>query len=229
MSNHVDDNAAAVEAASDEETYTALLDGAQEIAAINETLRTELKGIDGTLRYVQAKLDQQTAYSETLQELLQLREQLDTARQLGSMHAHTEPAASTTPATAFSGHEGRECGEHRPAGGRAWCFGCSEWCSFDTPCGGCERPYLHDELERAQAELTMWRARFGEPALREHVARAERDVSAFEASQELLRCAAGTINDLRARLAVLPEWQCPQCGATTRARMADTQKQPDGE
>lgn len=46
----------------------------------------------------------------------------------------------------FEGHEGRECGEHRTTGGRAWCFSCSEWCYLTLPCKGCELPLLRDVL-----------------------------------------------------------------------------------
>jgi hypothetical protein len=53
----------------------------------------------------------------------------------------------------FAGYEGRECGEHRTVGPRAWCFDCSEWCSFETPCKGCELPGLRAELEQVKAEL----------------------------------------------------------------------------
>ena len=37
----------------------------------------------------------------------------------------------------FLGHDPRRCGEHRTAGGRAWCFDDGEWCSPSTPCHGC--------------------------------------------------------------------------------------------
>lgn len=50
----------------------------------------------------------------------------------------------------FEGHDGRECGEHRTAGGRAWCFADSEWCSPDIPCRGCELPALRQRAEEAE-------------------------------------------------------------------------------
>jgi hypothetical protein len=42
----------------------------------------------------------------------------------------------------FVGHPGRECGEHRTTGDRAWCFDCSEWCYPSMPCARCELPVL---------------------------------------------------------------------------------------
>jgi hypothetical protein len=227
VTNQLDHEKAAIEQAPHDEDYVRLLQGAEEIAAINDDLRAELRGIHATLQYVQAELDQQTAYSAKLRELMDLRAQLDSA-QLGTAPAQAA-VTEEHDEVRFAGHDGRECGEHRTAGGRAWCFDCSEWCSLDVPCKGCELPSLHDELERAQRELTVWQTTFGESALREHIATTEQDVSAFEASQELLRSAADTIADLRARLAVLPEWRCPRCGATTRARMADAREESDAQ
>jgi hypothetical protein len=48
----------------------------------------------------------------------------------------------------FEGHDGRECGEHRTLGGRAWCYDCSEYCYPSQPCSGCELPSLRAEVER---------------------------------------------------------------------------------
>lgn len=48
----------------------------------------------------------------------------------------------------FEGHKGRECGDHRTTGGRAWCFDDSEWCYPEMPCRGCEVPLLRAEIER---------------------------------------------------------------------------------
>ena len=42
----------------------------------------------------------------------------------------------------FVGHPGRDCGEHRTTGDRAWCFDCSEWCYPSMPCVRCEAPVL---------------------------------------------------------------------------------------
>jgi hypothetical protein len=219
---------AAIEQPIDDEAFATLLHGAEEIATINESLRAELRDVDVVLRHMQAKLDQQIAYAAKLQELLDLRGQLDTALHGDMVQPDTETTVSAPPNGAeFTDLDGRECGEHRTTGTRAWCFDCSEKCSPDIPCKGCERPHLLDELERAQTELAMWENRFGESALRDRIAQTEQDVSAFEASQELLRSATDTISDLRARLSVLPEWQCPRCGATTRARLADVQEQLD--
>lgn len=41
------------------------------------------------------------------------------------------------PEQKFQGYDRRACGEHRTAGGRAWCFECGEWCYPSTPCHGC--------------------------------------------------------------------------------------------
>lgn len=49
--------------------------------------------------------------------------------------------------TKFEGHEGRECGEHRTLGGRAWCYACSTYCYPNDPCPGCELPQLREALE----------------------------------------------------------------------------------
>lgn len=53
----------------------------------------------------------------------------------------------------FAGHDGRECGEHRTTGGRAWCFTDQEWCYPEIPCRGCELPSLRKCVERAEREL----------------------------------------------------------------------------
>lgn len=42
----------------------------------------------------------------------------------------------------FAGHDGRDCGDHRTTGERAWCFDCSEWCYPDVPCSRCGYPML---------------------------------------------------------------------------------------
>ena len=52
----------------------------------------------------------------------------------------------------FEGHEGRDCGDHRTLGQRAWCGDCSEYCYPDQPCAGCERPKLR-EVEGAARRL----------------------------------------------------------------------------
>src|SRR5262245_10022295 len=49
----------------------------------------------------------------------------------------------------FHGHEHRECGEHHTCGYRAWCFDCTEWCSPDAPCKGCELPALRGDYTAA--------------------------------------------------------------------------------
>jgi hypothetical protein len=51
----------------------------------------------------------------------------------------------------FTGHAGRECGEHRSTGPRAWCHGCSEWCSPEGPCKGCELPQLRARVDALEA------------------------------------------------------------------------------
>lgn len=54
----------------------------------------------------------------------------------------------------FTGHEPRECGEHRTVGDhRAWCYDCSEWCYPTIPCIRCEIIPL-----RAFAEAHGWEA-----------------------------------------------------------------------
>lgn len=50
------------------------------------------------------------------------------------------PQGDTAPR--FDGHDGRQCGEHRTTGHRAWCFDCSEWCYPNIPCRGCELPRM---------------------------------------------------------------------------------------
>lgn len=55
----------------------------------------------------------------------------------------------------FEGHDGRECGEHRTTGGRAWCFECSEWCYPEAACKGCELPALRAELEAVKNERDL--------------------------------------------------------------------------
>lgn len=52
----------------------------------------------------------------------------------------------------FTGHDGRECGEHRTTGQRAWCFCCTAWCSPEQPCAGCELPQLRARLAAAPTE-----------------------------------------------------------------------------
>lgn len=53
----------------------------------------------------------------------------------------------------FTGHSGRECGEHRSTGPRAWCHDCTEWCYPEAPCRGCEIPQLRVELDTARARV----------------------------------------------------------------------------
>jgi hypothetical protein len=52
----------------------------------------------------------------------------------------------------FTGHPGRECGEHRTTGQRAWCHSCTEWCYPDGPCKGCEMPQLRARVAELEAE-----------------------------------------------------------------------------
>lgn len=59
----------------------------------------------------------------------------------------------------FEGHDGRECGEHRTTGMRAWCHDCSEWCYDGGPCKGCELPRLRAEFDFLLARLDPTRAR----------------------------------------------------------------------
>ena len=49
--------------------------------------------------------------------------------------------------TAWTGVDGRECGEHRTTGGRAWCYADSEWCYPEVPCRGCEIVQLRKDSE----------------------------------------------------------------------------------
>jgi hypothetical protein len=52
----------------------------------------------------------------------------------------------------FQGHPGRECGEHRTTGSRAWCHDCSEWCyPGDGGCKGCELPGLRARAAELEA------------------------------------------------------------------------------
>jgi len=65
--------------------------------------------------------------------------------------------------TRFEGYDGRECGEHRTTGPRAWCFNCQEWCYPDIPCRGCELPLFRARAERAEAAVQAL-----ERAIRKH-------------------------------------------------------------
>lgn len=66
--------------------------------------------------------------------------------------------APSTARSEFHGHEGRECGEHRTTGQRAWCHDCSEWCYPELPCKGCELPQLRAEVQRLNEQIgTVWR------------------------------------------------------------------------
>lgn len=47
----------------------------------------------------------------------------------------------------WEGHTGRDCGEHRTCGARAWCFDCSEWCNEAIPCVRCAAPMYRSALE----------------------------------------------------------------------------------
>lgn len=53
----------------------------------------------------------------------------------------------------FEGHDGRECGEHRTTGPRAWCSNCQEWCYPGILCRGCELPLLRQRAEQAEAAV----------------------------------------------------------------------------
>jgi hypothetical protein len=65
------------------------------------------------------------------------------------------PQGDTAPR--FEGHDGRECGEHRTTGHRAWCFECSEWCYPNIPCRGCELPALRKRVEQAENRAALFR------------------------------------------------------------------------
>jgi hypothetical protein len=52
----------------------------------------------------------------------------------------------------FAGLDGRECGEHRTTGRRAWCHDCTEWCYPDAPCKGCELPQLRARVAELVTE-----------------------------------------------------------------------------
>jgi hypothetical protein len=56
-------------------------------------------------------------------------------------------------AVKFEGHEGRQCGEHRTLGGRAWCYDCTSYCYPEGPCFGCEIPKLRAEIEELKEEV----------------------------------------------------------------------------
>ena len=65
-----------------------------------------------------------------------------------------EPVVTASPEPDFEGHVGRECGEHRTTGVRAWCFDCTQWCYPWQPCSGCELPQLRATVERLQSRIT---------------------------------------------------------------------------
>lgn len=50
--------------------------------------------------------------------------------------------------TDWEGRAGRECGEHRTTGERAWCHDCAQWCYRNEPCARCELPALRSEVGR---------------------------------------------------------------------------------
>src|SRR5690606_15626739 len=53
----------------------------------------------------------------------------------------------------LAGPDGRDCGEHRTTGPRAWCPTCQEWCYPGILCRGCELPLLRARAEQAEAAL----------------------------------------------------------------------------
>ena len=63
-----------------------------------------------------------------------------------SDHVHE---SGTDSAGRFHGHANRRCGEHRTAGGRAWCFDCTEWCypRPEAACEGCQSVSADDARE----------------------------------------------------------------------------------
>lgn len=63
------------------------------------------------------------------------------------------PQVTSLAEPAFEGHEGRECGEHRTTGGRAWCHDDSEWCYPGQPCRGCELLQLRAEVKRLRERI----------------------------------------------------------------------------
>lgn len=79
----------------------------------------------------------------------------DRTEELATALVKRAEALLNTPAPpkydSFRRYEGRVGGtEHRTAGGRAWCFQCSEWCypeSYACPC--CEPKIEPDELRAA--------------------------------------------------------------------------------
>ena len=77
----------------------------------------------------------------------------------------------------FTGHQPRECGEHRTVGPhRAWCFDCGEWCYPDgeMACKGCRIPAL--EAAAAAAEPGVGRYSFTRDQLIDALTRLETHV-----------------------------------------------------
>lgn len=68
----------------------------------------------------------------------------------------------------FTGHQPRECGEHRAYPRRAYCLECSEWCYPDEEmgCKGCRIPALEKATEESEAvrlvEAAMFLRHLGE-------------------------------------------------------------------
>jgi hypothetical protein len=115
--------------------------------------------------------------------------------------AYEEESSAVFARLDFTGHAGRECGEHRSTGPRAWCHDCSEWCYRDSPCKGCELPQLRAENERLAVQVDELRARGDEHArtviaLREDLSRSGAQVEHLEFENErLTKRVAALIHD----------------------------------
>ena len=116
----------------------------------------------------------------------------------------------------FEGHDGRECGEHRTTGPRAWCFNCQEWCYPGILCRGCELPLLRARAEQAEA---------GAAALRERLAhvRLQRDGWQQRAEQ-----AEATLQRVRDLAEDMRTWYSPHGVAADYAkRILEALDQPE--
>jgi hypothetical protein len=66
---------------------------------------------------------------------------------------------------AFTGHQPRECGEHRTVGPhRAWCFECSEWCypAIAQGCKGCRASVLEGIVRLLAADTAPLDREYGD-------------------------------------------------------------------
>jgi hypothetical protein len=88
-----------------------------------------------------------------------------------------------------------------------------------------ERVRVVDYWSQPGRMPTRFDVRFLLAALADETAARQQAEADLAGARRALAKVEGWLADTRAKLATLPEWRCPSCGAITRARMADQEEQ----